>query len=202
MLEVFMIILGYLLGSIPSAYIAGRLAKGIDIRELGDRNMGAANTFREISPRAGVSVFIADVGKGAAAVLIASWAPVSESAVLLSGVAAVAGHNWPLPLGFRGGRGVSTAIGVLLIVLPQEMAILLAMAAVSLVITRSVTLTCGVLFAPLPFVSWWLGAPVYLITYSIGIPALVGFTHFLTTRHLPEKPEGMVTPANNNNGKQ
>ncbi|MFC2058017.1 glycerol-3-phosphate acyltransferase [Chloroflexota bacterium] len=197
-----MVIIAYLLGSIPTAYIAGRLLKRVDIRTLGDRNMGAANTYREIGPQAGVGVFVADVSKGALVVLITRLAPVSETVMFLSGVAVVAGHNWPVFLGFRGGRGAATAMGVLLALFPREMAILLAASAITLRVTRRVTPACAVSFASLPLIVWSMGYSVSLITYSIGIPSLVGFTHFLTTRHLPDIADGMIVPAENGNGEK
>lgn len=185
MSSIVAIILGYLLGSFPSAYILGRLLKGVDIRQLGDGNAGAANTFRQIGAGAGIVVGILDVGKGALAVFIAQQLAVSQAVVMATGLASVAGHNWPFALHFRGGRGAATAGGVLALLLPREMSILLAAAAVTLLLTRNATLFCGILFAPLPFVSWWLGAPWSLVTYSVALPVLVGITHFLSIRGAP-----------------
>jgi len=176
------IILGYLLGSIPTAYIAGRILKGVDIRQIGDGNVGAANVFRQLSPKAGVIVWFFDVGKGALAILIAQAANVPQLALLLTGVAAVVGHNWPVFIGFRGGRGVSTTIGVLLAVITQPMLIVAGPAVLALLIKRSVTLACALLFIPLSLVCWGLGIPGLLITYSIALPCLVGFTHLLRMR--------------------
>jgi len=195
----FTVVLCYLLGSIPSAYIVGHLVKGIDIREVGDRNMGAANTFREIGPWAGITVGAVDISKGALAVLVARWASLSDSAVLLTGLAAVVGHNWPVALQFRGGRGVSTTVGVLLMLMPRQMFILLAAGGMCLFATRNVILTCAIIFAPLSLVAWWLDTPPYLIAYGIALPCLVGFTHFITTRKLPAGSEGRTAHANNGN---
>jgi len=196
---VLTIMLGYFLGNVPSAYIGGRLVKGVDIREVGDRNMGAANTFREIGPWAGIAVGAVDISKGALAVLVARWASLSDSAVLLTGLAAVVGHNWPAALQFRGGRGVSTTVGVLLMLMPRQMFILLAAGGMCLFATRNVILTCAIIFAPLSLVAWWLDTPPYLIAYGIALPCLVGFTHFITTRKLPAGSEGRTVHANNGN---
>ncbi|HEY81764.1 MAG TPA: glycerol-3-phosphate acyltransferase [Dehalococcoidia bacterium] len=176
------ILLGYFLGSIPTAYLAGYILKGIDIREVGDRNVGAANAFRELSPRAGVAVGLADAGKGILAVLIAQAANLPQIALLFTGAAAVIGHNWPIFIGFRGGRGVSTTIGVLLVVVTQPMLLLAGPAILALLIKKRVTFACAVLFVPLPLVCWWLGIPGPLVSYSIALPSLVGLTHFLRTR--------------------
>lgn len=123
------IIIGYLLGSVPSAYLAGRILGGADPRSVGDRNVGMANVFRSFGIVAGAAVMVADVGKGALAVVIAAACGLPQLAVIAAGFAAVAGHVWPLFLGFDGGAGVATAVGVALGVMPTEaaMAALLAL---------------------------------------------------------------------------
>ena len=176
------VILAYFLGAIPTAYIAGRMVKGIDIRQVGDTNMGAQNAFHQLGAKVGVAVGVIDAGKGALAVLIAQAADIPQEAVLITGVAAIIGHNWPVFLGFRGGRGESTTIGMLLILVTQPMLILGGVSIVTLFITRNVILASAVLFAPLSLVSWWLGAPGMLVSYGVALPCLVGFTHFLRTR--------------------
>jgi glycerol-3-phosphate acyltransferase PlsY len=176
------IILGYILGSLPTAYIAGRILKGKDIRQMGDENMGAANAFRELSSKAGIVVGIIDAGKGALAIIIAQATSMSQIVVMFTGAAAVIGHNWPVFIGFRGGRGVSTTIGVLLVSVTQPMLILAVPATLVLLIKRNVTLACAVLFIPLSPIGWWMGTPAPLIVYSVALPCLVGFTHFLRTK--------------------
>jgi glycerol-3-phosphate acyltransferase PlsY len=176
------IILGYFLGSVPTAYIAGRILRGVDIRQIGDENVGAANAFRQLGPKTGVTVGLVDAGKGALVILIAQVASIPQIAVLFAGVAAVIGHNWPVFIGFRGGRGESTTIGVLLTLLPQPMLIVAGPAVLVLLIRRNVILASAFLFIPLPLVCWWLGIPPLLVGYSVALPSLVGFTHFLRTR--------------------
>jgi len=100
--EIIAVVLGYLLGSIPSAYIVTRLATGKDIRKLGSGNVGGNNVFREVGLKAAIPVAIFDVGKGTTAVAIAHWllrVPLHEPQlfVLLAGIAAVAGHMCGLP---------------------------------------------------------------------------------------------------------
>jgi glycerol-3-phosphate acyltransferase PlsY len=180
------VILGYLLGSIPTAYIVGRLLKGVDIRQIGDGNVGAANTFRQLGPKAGITVGIIDAGKGAAAVLIAQAAGLPLVVVLLTGTAAVVGHNWPAFLGFRGGRGEATTIGVLLVIITKPMLIMAIPAIAAHFILRDTTKAGAILFVPLPLICWLVGLGGALIAYSIALPCLVGFTHFLRTRHVAE----------------
>ncbi len=176
--------LGYFLGSVPTAYLAGRILKGVDIRQIGDGNMGAANAYRQLGPRVGFMVGIVDAAKGALAVLIALAADAPQAVVLLAGAAAVFGHNWPIFLGFRGGRGESTTIGVMLAVLTVPMLIVAAPAILAHFIFRDTTKAAVFIFVPLPFLCWLLGLSGVLIAYSIALPCLVGFTHFLRTRWL------------------
>jgi len=176
------VILGYLLGSIPTAYIAGHLLKGKDIRQIGDGNVGAQNAFLQLGAKTGVAVGIIDATKGALAILIAQAIGVPQLVILTTGAAAVIGHSWPVFLGFRGGRGESTTIGALLMVITQPMLIVAGPAAFILILRKNVTLASIFLFVPLPLVCWWLGFPAVLVTYSMALPCLVGLTHFLRTK--------------------
>lgn len=176
------VLLGYLLGSIPTAFIAGHLLKGKDIRQMGDGNMGARNAFHQLGAKVGISIFLIDAGKGALAILVAQSTHVPLLVVLLTGAAAVAGHNWPAFIGFRGGRGESTTIGVLLTLITQPMLIMFGPALATLLLKRGIIAIGMALFIPLPLVCWLTGVPGALIAYSIALPCLVGFTHFLRTR--------------------
>jgi len=151
---------------------------------MGDANVGAANTFRQIGTRAGIGVFFVDAGKGALAILIAQAASLPLVAVLLTGAATIVGHNWSVFIGFRGGRGESTAIGVLLTIITQPMLILAGPALATLLVKRNVIISSCVLFIPLPLVCWWLGIPGVLVIYSIALPCLIGITDFVKRRQM------------------
>jgi glycerol-3-phosphate acyltransferase PlsY len=179
----WVIIIGYLLGAIPTGYLAGRLLKGIDIRRVGDENTGAANVFRELGPAIGIGVGLLDAAKGAVAILIAQAVGVSQIGVLITGLATVVGHNWPVFLGFRGGRGESTAIGILLVLVTQPMLILTIPTVATLIITRNTIIASAVLFIALPVVGWLMHIPGILIIYGIALPCLVGITHYFRVRH-------------------
>ena len=178
------VICGYLLGSIPTAYIAGHLLKRKDIRQMGDGNVGAGNAFLQLGIKTGLGVFFVDVGKGVLAIAIAQAANLPQTWVLLTGAAAVIGHNWPVFIGFRGGRGEATTIGVLLALITQPILVLSVPALATLIIRKSVIAASCVLFIPLPLVCWWLGVSGLLVAYGISLPCLVGFTHFLRRRQL------------------
>jgi glycerol-3-phosphate acyltransferase PlsY len=180
------IVLGYFLGAIPTGYIVGRVAADGDIRKMGDENMGAANAYRELGSKAGIIVGIIDAAKGALVIIIAQAADMSQITVMLAGTAAVVGHNWPVFLGFRGGRGVSTTIGILLVLITLPMLILALPTLLILIIKRNVTPAMAFLFILLPLVDWWLKVPVPLIVYGIALPALVGVTTLFRTRRVAE----------------
>lgn len=127
-----LIILAYLAGSLPTSIIAGKLLRGIDIREYGSRNPGATNTFRVLGKKIGIGVGLIDIFKGFFAVriltpLLFSPGYVSlETAMMLSGAAAICGHVWTVFAGFRGGKGVGAAFGVFLGLAPLPSLIVLA----------------------------------------------------------------------------
>jgi acyl phosphate:glycerol-3-phosphate acyltransferase len=178
------ITLGYLLGSIPTAYIAGRIARGEDIRTVGDRNMGAQNVFRQLGPALGIPVGLIDMAKGILAILLAEAAGLPQIGVLLTGIAAVIGHNWPIFLGFRGGRGEATTIGILYALVTVPALIVTMPALITLWFSRNVTLSSVVAFVPLPFICWWMGISGTLIAYAIILLCVVALTHLLRTRHV------------------
>ncbi|GAI19046.1 unnamed protein product [marine sediment metagenome] len=164
------IVIGYLLGSIPCAYIAGRLIKGVDIRRVGGGNMGALNVMREIGTTAGFAVLFADMAKGSLAVLVAQWLGLPLIAVFFVGLAAVVGHSWPVWLRFRGGQGLATTLGVLLALVPIEFAISFAIIVIVVLVTSNMRLGAGVGLVFLPLIIWLFGGEVSLIVYSLALP--------------------------------
>lgn len=168
------IICAYLIGSFPSAYIAGRVRKGIDIREVGSRNMGAMNVFYKVGFVEGILVLAVDIGKGAAAVALARWLGVPMIAELLAGAAAVIGHSFPVFLKFRGGRGGATCIGVLIFLIPWSIPVYLAIFGLSLLLTRYPTLSYSVALLCFPFIAWLIYHSGVLVAFSVGILLLPG----------------------------
>ena len=137
--------IGYLLGAIPFGLIIGRLTRGIDLREYGSRRTGATNALRTLGSRAAAAVFVLDVAKGVAAVLVTrllfAGDPLGEWAAAAAGVAAIVGHNWSVFIGFTGGRGVATSAGALAAMSPWT--ILVVAPIVVLVIWRSRYVSLG-----------------------------------------------------------
>ena len=108
----------YSLGSVPTAYVLVRLVKGADIREAGTGNVGALNTYHQVGLWGGLLVLAVDAGKGALAVLVPAWAGAPDWTMFLTTPLVVAGHNWPMFLGFRGGKGAASIFGISLAVAP------------------------------------------------------------------------------------
>ena len=170
------LVIAYLLGCIPAAYIAGKVTAGKDIRCLGDENPGAGNAYRELGPTAGIVVFFVDTAKGTAAVLLAQAGHLSQNWVMATGLAVVIGHNWPVFLGFRGGRGVATAIGILFVLIPIPMLIMTLPTFLILIWRRNVTPSMAFLFIVLPLIEWAFKVNPAVIVYGLFLPALTGVT--------------------------
>ncbi|MEH7525935.1 glycerol-3-phosphate 1-O-acyltransferase PlsY, partial [Bacillus sp. JJ1503] len=114
MMTILLFAVAYLIGSIPTALIVGKLAFNIDIREHGSNNPGATNTLRVLGKKAAIIVLLIDVGKGALAAFLPTLAGVETDALLI-GLSAVIGHCFPIFAGFRGGKAIATTAGVLLV---------------------------------------------------------------------------------------
>jgi len=183
------IVVGYLLGSIPFAYIAGRLKKGVDIRQVGGSNLGALNTLREIGLLPGLMVLIADIAKGSLTVLIAQWLNLSLIWIFVAGFACVVGHVWPVFLKFKGGRGAATTIGVFLGLVPPEAAISLAIMIIVIIVTSNFRLAITIGLAFLPLIVWQLDGSVMLIAYSLALPVFLAIRN-LTSFREPAKNTG------------
>ena len=163
------LVAAYLIGSFPPAYIAGRLFKGIDIRQVGTRNMGAMNVFYQVGFAVGLLVLAVDIGKGAAAVALARWLGVPEIAAWLAGAAAVIGHNFPVFLKFHGGRGGATCIGILVFLMPWAIPIYLAIFGIALLLTRFPTVSYSIALLCFPFIGWLIYQQWELAVYSVGL---------------------------------
>lgn len=196
------VVLAYLAGSIPFAYLAGRL-RGIDLRAHGSGNLGATNVVRVLGPRIGGAVFTLDVAKGALPVFLLPaatgtaghpWWPIGF------GVAAILGHVRPVWfLGKGGGKGVATAAGVFLALAPLAMAVTFAVWLVVVLATRYVSLASLCAAAILPIaVAFTLGARTTIFAVSVVVAAFVFWTHRANIERLRRGEEhrfGRTRPA-------
>jgi glycerol-3-phosphate acyltransferase PlsY len=165
-----LVLIGYLIGALPFGMVAGRLAGGVDLRETGSRRTGATNTLRTLGWRWAALVLLLDVGKGVAGVLLARALYVAgppgsaEWVQAAAGLAAVVGHNWSVFIGLRGGRGVATSGGGMLVLSPLTLVVVLPLAA--LVIWQSRYVSLGSLVAA-------VAAPI--VTAALAVAGAVGW---------------------------
>jgi acyl phosphate:glycerol-3-phosphate acyltransferase len=179
MREALAIIIGYLLGSFPTAYIAGYLTRSVDIRNIGGGNMGALNTAREIGPAVGLIVLLVDIAKGAGAVLAAKYLGVSPIWVYAAGFVAILGHCWPVFLKFRGGKGAATSIGVFFALAPAAFACSVPLIIGVVLFTSNVTLGIAIGIVFFPLFLWVFDQPFDLYIYVVIVAI------FLLVRYLP-----------------
>jgi glycerol-3-phosphate acyltransferase PlsY len=163
------LISAYLIGSFPAPYIVARLRKGIDIREVGTRNMGAANVFYQVGLVEGMIVLVLDVGKGAAAVYLARWLGAPLYIELLAAAAVVLGHVCPVFLKFRGGKGGAACIGAFAMLLPQGVPIYLGIFFVALLISRFPTFSYSVALISVPVVAAVIYHSTVLVIFTVGM---------------------------------
>jgi acyl phosphate:glycerol-3-phosphate acyltransferase len=206
---VFVIIASYLIGSIPSGILVSKLFRGIDIRTQGSGNMGSTNAFRVLGWKLGLIVQILDLAKGIGSVVLASYifnglpfhnaTPFEDITIfrIIAGVSAVLGHIFTVFAGFKGGKGISTAAGMLIGIAPVELAV--AFGAFILVVTLSGYISLGSIIAAIifPFTMFLrenaFGVQITgyqtLIVFSVLLSLLLIYTHRTNIKRLIEKRE-------------
>ncbi len=196
---VIVAVAAYLLGSIPTGYLAGR-ARGIDIRTAGSGNMGATNSFRVLGKRAGIFVLLVDCAKGFAAVWLGSLlskmlgAPEAdvEAHCVVAGVFAVLGHNYPCWLRFKGGKGIATSAGVYLALAPVALGIAVAAFVLAVVVTRYASVGSIVGAIVLPVAVWFTHDNLVLRIVTIALGALAIFKHRKNIQRLMTGTENRI----------
>ena len=200
----FYLVIAFLLGGIPFGLIAGYIAGCGDIRKQGSGNIGATNVWRVAGPTAAVFVLVCDIGKGVFGVLLVSvfartaWPIPVAMAALAGGIAVVLGHAFSPFLKFRGGKGVSTALGVFLSLMPAETGIAFGVFLVVVLISRYISL--GSIIGAITFaVVLWIeryafGKPVEFVYVIAGtvIAALIMLTHRQNIRRLRQGTENRI----------
>lgn len=171
-------LVGYLLGSIPTGLFIGKWLCNIDIRQYGSKNIGTTNMFRTLGPKAASIVLAGDMGKGMLAVIFANCFFDQQLALSLTGgLAAVLGHNYPIFLKFKGGRGVATAFGVLCLLLPKVVMVVFPVWLVIVYITRYVSLGSVLAAFVAPIAAWWFDYQLPLIIFTACAAAFVIIRH-------------------------
>ncbi|MGE5820700.1 MAG: glycerol-3-phosphate 1-O-acyltransferase PlsY [Deltaproteobacteria bacterium] len=175
-MAVAMIGLAYLLGSIPTGFILGAWA-GVDVRKSGSGNVGATNVARVLGKRQGICTLIADIGKGWVPVFIALQLGFTITVAAFVGVAAFLGHLFPVFLGFKGGKGVATALGVFVALAPLVTVILIVLFAVVMWVGRTVSLSSMIAAAAAPIVFWCFSYAAVLIAASAFLAGMIILRH-------------------------
>ncbi len=181
----------YLVGSVPFSFLVVRALRGIDVRSVGSGNPGATNAMRAVGALPALAVLALDFGKGLAPVAVGSWLGASPAVLAAAGVAAVAGHVFPLFLGFSGGKGVATAAGALAMLAPLAAAASMAVFFVAVAWKRYVSLGSILAVALAPAfvalfgrVGWSPRAPKELVAGVLLIGLLVLARHAENVRRL------------------
>ncbi len=195
-------IIGYVIGCISFGYLAGKIFKGKDIREEGSGNAGTANAIRNYGWAIGLFTFVGDVAKGAAAAWIGfllipdmgmlGGTPVPVG-VCIGGLAAVLGHIWPVFLKFRGGKGVATSLGVLLIMMPVHTLIVLGACIIIIAITRTMSIGSLVGTAAMAACSFaFFFGDIWNNVTSVLLFILVFYSHRANLKRLAEGKENQL----------
>ncbi len=194
-------LLAYLIGSIPTGFLVAR-ARGVDIRSAGSGNIGATNTFRVLGRSAGVAVLLADAAKGAVPCAVLpplAWRVASagdslnaEWLAIAAGVAAVLGHNYTCWLRFKGGKGIATTAGVLLVLMPVAFGACLAAWVVVFALSRYVSLASLAAAVTLPVSVWLWGQSRALLGIAAALGLLAIGKHRANIRRLLNGTESRV----------
>jgi glycerol-3-phosphate acyltransferase PlsY len=185
------ILLGYLAGSVPFAFLLARRA-GIDVRTAGSGNVGAANVLRTTGVGRAITVMALDVAKGVAAVTIAHFSSGGVAVPALAGTAAVVGHIYPVWLRFHGGKGIAVAAGVFGMLSPLATGIALTLFVVIVWTTRYVSLGSVAATLALPPAAWLTGAPAGVVGAAAGSAGLILFRHRANLRRLRSGTERRI----------
>lgn len=195
-MTLFYLLLSYFIGAIPSSVWIGKKFYNIDVREHGSGNAGATNTFRIIGKKAGVIVLISDIFKAwfATHVLCTLSINCNTNFMLALGLVAVLGHIFPIYIGFRGGKGIASLLGVIIAIHPLASLYSIIVFVLTLVRTRYVSLSSIIAsFAfPLLILFYFKSNELSLILFSIMVFILVVFTHKKNIERLFQKEESKV----------
>ena len=186
------ILVGYAVGSLPIGYLVAQRAGGVDLRLVGSGNVGATNVYRSTNLMMAITVMIADMSKGAAAVLLAGGG--GENAVA-AGVAAVIGHIYPVWLRFRGGKGVATASGVFAVLSPLPTVVAAAAFAITVARSRFVSLGSIVATILLPIVEWIMPGRRAVDVGATIVAALILFRQRGNIARLLARTEPRLPPS-------
>lgn len=206
------IVAGYLLGGVPFGAVVTKRMHGVDITTLGSGNTGATNVFRSVGWRAALVVALADVAKGAVPALLAyfladpSWTQAGRDLLIIAaGSAAMLGHMFSPYFRLRGGKGIATAAGAILVLMPMVLPLLVVVFVGTILIVRIVSVASLLAAVSFPFLTWWLypDHPVMLV-FAIAVVPVVVWSHRANIGRLlhGEEPRITMGRASDHRGKE
>ena len=172
----------YVLGSVPTAYIVVRAVNGEDIRDVGSHNVGALNAYRRVGAWAGLTVLLVDAAKGVLAVTVPRLLGVDDWALFITTPLVVAGHNWPVFLNFRGGKGAAAIFGISLVIVPWLTVITAGPSILVMLLLRNVVLGAALGFILLNILPWVTGQGAEQVGLCLLLTLLVTGTYVLNIR--------------------
>jgi len=187
---IVVVIFSYLLGNFSTSLIVSKLWADIDIRKHGSGNAGATNVLRTLGLKAGLITFLGDALKGAISVFIAGKLG-GENLELLAGTAVVIGHNWPIIFGFKGGKGIATTIGVVLMIYPLGALICILVGILVVIKTKYISLGSLVAICLLPILLIFSGIKLFLFGVSMAAMAII--RHRTNIKRLMEGTESKLS---------
>lgn len=189
-------VLGHVCGSVPSGLWLVQAFHGIDIRNYGSKNIGTTNVFRTVGPKTAVLVLIADAFKGILAVDIMSYFFHNPLLDVVTALGALLGHNYSLFLGFKGGKGVATALGLLIFMMPKVAVASFGIWLVCVLLTRYVSLGSIMAAVFTPPLAWYLGYPSAYVIFSVVAAFFVVLRHKENIHRLLTGTESKIKPGN------
>ena len=172
----------YVLGSVPTAYIVVRAVNGEDIRDVGSHNVGALNAYRRVGAWAGLTVLLVDAAKGVLAVTVPRLLGIDDWALFITTPLVVAGHNWPVFLNFRGGKGAAAIFGISLVIVPWLTVIIAGLSILVMLLLRNVVLGAALGFILLNILPWVTGQGAEQVGLCLLLTLLVTGTYVLNIR--------------------
>ena len=185
----------YLIGSIPHGLILGKAIWGVDLRKYGSNNIGATNAWRIIGKKAGVSIFLLDMVKGVIGAGLGIFYAGSPLAGVLCGILAVIGHSWSIFLGFKGGKSVSTGLGVLMMLMPKVAFIVFLVWLAVVFVTQYVSLGSIIGAALVPVLAYIFSMPMEYFVFGVLAAVFIIYRHKANIDRLLHGRENKIKSA-------
>ncbi|HTX79171.1 MAG TPA: glycerol-3-phosphate acyltransferase [Longilinea sp.] len=186
MITVIVVIIAYLLGSFPTALLVVKKLYGVDIRQVGDGNMGTRNTYRNFGFWPSMAVVTGDFGKGVLAVFIARWAGLTFGWQAMAGIAAIAGHDFPIFAGFKGGQGLATSLATMLSLFPEPTIVGLCVYGLAYIVTHNSDLAASLGCGTIALLLVVFNQPAIMLGYTVATLLFIPLKKFIDRRRVPQ----------------